>query len=145
MILSGSPLSLPRLGQLSRGRRQMEGLPRPRLTASSKTFNGEQDYFHTSFLNYKAQVTAGESRDVLFTWGFGRGARAQTERGMRVRSQPLRVLDAVGYGALRCESFGGVGERGRRMGSEHVFIPHARCLRGCCSVLPSHIRPSRSS
>lgn len=42
-------------------------------------------------------------------------------------------------------NFGGVGKRGRRMGYEHVFIPHARGLRVCYSVLPSHNWPSRSS
>lgn len=62
----------------------------------------------------------------------------QMERGMCAHSQLFRVLDAVGYGTLQCESFKGVGKRGRRMGTEHVFIPHARRPRGC-SVLPSHI------
>lgn len=76
----------------------MEGLPRPWLMASTETFCGEQVYFRTSLLNYEAQVTAGESRDVLFTWAFGQGACAQTECGMCAHSQPLRVRDAVGYG-----------------------------------------------
>ena len=133
-----SPVT-PSPGPAIRGMPANGGLPRPWLTASTETFRGEQDYFHTSLLNDKAQVTAGEPRDVLFTWAFRQGACAQTECGVCVHSQPLRVLDEAGYGALRYESFGGVGKRGRRMGSEHVFIPHARCLRGCCSVLPSHI------
>lgn len=69
--------------------------------ALTDTFHGEWDYFGTSLLNHKAQVTARESRDVLFVWAFRWGACVQMECGMCVHSQPLRVLDVIGYGALR--------------------------------------------
>ena len=101
-----SPVT-PSPGPAIRGMPANGRLPRPWLTASTETFRGEQDYFHTSLLNYKAQVTAGEPRDVLFTWAFRQGACAQTECGVCVHSQPLRVLDEVRYGALWYESFGG--------------------------------------
>lgn len=71
----------PRLGQVSGACRQTEGLPRSWLTASTKTFRGEQDYFYTSLLNYKARVTAGEPRDALFTWASMQGAHMGAHMG----------------------------------------------------------------
>lgn len=73
VTLSGSSLSPSCWASYPGHASKWRGSPGPWVTASTDTFHGEQDYFPTSLLNHTAQVTAGESRHVLFDWAFRRG------------------------------------------------------------------------
>lgn len=51
--------------------KQMEVLPNPWLTASTETFHGEQDCFHISLLNHKAQAMCCSGGDSVHKQSVG--------------------------------------------------------------------------